>query len=104
MQLSNTGNANDSKTNLVESSENLYADLGIPNAEVHNIRVMLSISLAQHIEGLGLSQSEISRKYGIDQPKISKITRGKLDGFTIDRLISIAEKFGGVASVKLRFK
>lgn len=100
-------NKNGSSTKTPEvvfsSDANLFADFGISDAEVHNIKALLSVSIAQRLDDLALSQSEIAKRYDIDQPKLSKIVRGKLDGFTIDRLVSFVEKLGGRVSISIKY-
>ena len=48
--------------------------------------------IAQHQRERGLLQKDIAEKIGVDESRISDILRGKIESFTLDRLISYAEK------------
>ena len=74
------------KDNLTvkESSGNVFADLGYPNAEEAIAKSRLAQQIAEIIEKRHLTQA--ATLIGIDQPKISKLLRGQLREFSTDRL------------------
>ncbi len=65
---------------------NIFADTGLPNADELFVKAELVRSIINHIEQRKLTQSEAANIMGIDQPKVSNLLRGKLSGFSIDRL------------------
>ena len=69
-----------------ESSGNVFADLGYPNAEEALTKARLAQRLTEIIESQNLTQVQAASILGIDQPKISKLIRGQLREFSIDRL------------------
>lgn len=69
------------------SSGNIFADFGRPDAEEALARVQLAQQIAEIIERQGLSQAEAAAIIGLDQPKISALVRGRLSGFSTDRLL-----------------
>ena len=58
------------------------------------IRSELMIALRQYIEDAGLGQKEAADVFGVYQPGISDLMRGKIDKFTIDRLVNMLARIG----------
>lgn len=69
------------------SSGNVFADLDVPNAEEALAKAELAHKIGTLIEKRGLNQTEAAKVLGIDQPKISALLRGRLSGFSIERLL-----------------
>ena len=69
-----------------ESSGNVFADLGYPNAEEALAKSRLAQRIAEVIEKRALTQVQAASVLGIDQPKVSKLLRGQLRDFSTDRL------------------
>lgn len=71
----------------VRVSENIFADLGIEDAEEELQKAQLAHAIRAIIQANGLTQEEAARKMGTSQPKVSQIMGGKLAGFSSDRLL-----------------
>lgn len=65
---------------------NVFADLGLPNPEERLAKAKLAMQIYLIIEQKRLTQKEAANLLGIDQPKISALNKGKLAGFSIERL------------------
>jgi predicted XRE-type DNA-binding protein len=74
-------------TKVTEGSGNVFADLGLPDAGELLVKADLAIEIGRVIDERGLPQSEAARILRTSQPRISDLRRGKLEGFTIDRLL-----------------
>ena len=74
---------------VTPSSGNVFADMGLECADQLLIKADLAIALAAIINRRGLSQTAAAKVLGIDQPKVSRIMRGELYGFSIDQLIRL---------------
>jgi len=70
-----------------DSCGNVFADLGLPNAEEHLAKANLAHSIINLIKSARLSQKEAAERLGVDQPKISALIRGRLQDFSIERLM-----------------
>ena len=68
------------------SSGNVFADMGLPNPEELLAKADLAIQISRIIEERGLTQAQAAELLAIDQPKISALVRGRLEGFSIERL------------------
>ena len=73
---------------------NIFADLGFPDAEELKAKADLVIQIIQIMEARGLKQVEAAKIMGIDQPKVSQLVRGKLDGFSMERLYRFLNALG----------
>jgi predicted XRE-type DNA-binding protein len=73
------------------SSGNVFRDLGFskPEAENLKIRTDLMIRLSKVIEGRRLTQAQAATLFGVTQPRISDLVRGKIDRFSIDTLVAM---------------
>ena len=69
------------------SSGNVFADLGLPNPEELLAKAELANKITVLIRKRGLTQAQAAKLLGVDQPKISYLIRGRLTGFSIERLI-----------------
>lgn len=63
-------------------------------AENMKLRSALMMALKAHIARDGLSQSQAARLFGVTQPRISDLTRGKIDLFGLDSLVNMAAAAG----------
>jgi predicted XRE-type DNA-binding protein len=75
-------------------SGNVFSDLGLPDAEVLQMKAYLSICIEQEIKARGLSQTEAAKILNIRQPKLSALLRGGFDAFTLDRLVRYLNRLG----------
>ncbi len=82
------------KIKAEKSSGNVFSDLQIPDAEEALAKSDLAHQIALVIEKKKLSQSAAAKLLGIDQPKVSALLRGKLTGFSTDRLIRFLNALG----------
>ena len=85
------------------NSKNVFRDLGFGPAEADSLRIRsaLMIELTKHIQRAGLTQKEAAEQLGVSQPRISDLTRGKIDVFSIDMLISMLSRIGVKTSIRV---
>jgi len=82
------------ETKIVESSGNVFEDLGLPNAEERLAKAQIVSQIARIIKKRKLTQTQAAKQLGINQPKISALLRGNLAGFSTDRLIKFLNLLG----------
>ena len=75
------------KEPVIESSGNVFADLGLADAEEHRLKAGLVRKLAAVMASRGLSQSAVAKLTGISQPDLSRVLRGRFRDMSSDRLI-----------------
>jgi predicted XRE-type DNA-binding protein len=88
-------------TKIRRSSGNVFADLGFPAEEAEHLRIRadLMIALSRVIQDRGLTQVKAAELFGVSQPRVSDLVRGKVDRFSIDTLIEML----GHAGVRVKF-
>lgn len=74
------------KIKVTPSSGNVFADLGVADAEEALAKADVSSRICDIIAERKLSQTMAATILGVDQPKVSALIRGRLDGFSSDRL------------------
>ena len=82
------------KTDFTVSSGNVFADLGLPDAEELLAKADLMIEIRDVIEERELTQAEAAEIMGIDQPKVSALVNGKMSGFSMERLYRYLNALG----------
>jgi predicted XRE-type DNA-binding protein len=88
---------------MEKSSGNVFLDLGFPKEEAVNlsIRTRLMIEIEQHIERENLTQAKAAKLFGVTQPRISDLKRGKIDVFSVDMLIKMLARGGLSVNVRV---
>ena len=79
--------SNQDELKMTQSSGNLFKDLGYPNADEHLLKVKFARIINEIIAERNLNQTDAAKILRIDQPKVSRLGRGQLSGFSIDKLI-----------------
>ena len=75
------------KNKIEESSGNVFADLGLPDAEELESKAQLAYRITEIIRGRHLTQAEAAELLGATQPIVSKLMNGQLHGFSLERLV-----------------
>jgi predicted XRE-type DNA-binding protein len=70
-----------------KSGGNVFADIGLPNADEHLIKAKLVHRIAAIIEKNGLTQTVAAKRLGVRQPDISNMLRGQFRQFSVERLL-----------------
>lgn len=84
------------KMKLTPSSGNVFQDLGFPPEESEHLKIRsdLMIDLCRVIKAKGLKQAEAAKLFGVTQPRISDLFKGKIDLFSIDTLVDMLSRAG----------
>jgi len=72
---------------VAPSSGNVFADLGLRNADEKQTKVRLAVAINQVLRQRRLSQVAAARLLRINQPKISSLANYRLEGFSVERLM-----------------
>jgi predicted XRE-type DNA-binding protein len=81
-------------TRIKKSSGNVFLDLGFPphEAAVMLLRAQLAEALRVWVEQNDLTQAQAAKKLGISQPRLSEITRDKVELLSLDYLVGLCAK------------
>jgi predicted XRE-type DNA-binding protein len=75
---------------VTPGSGNVFADMGLPNAEELGTKVRLAASVNAILARRKLTQAAAARVLGVNQPKVSALKGYKLQGFSVERLMHFA--------------
>ena len=84
------------------SSGNVYADLGLPDAERLKIKTGLVIEIRRAMRRLGLTQQAAAQRMGITQPKVSGMMRGDFSNLSERKLMDCLNRLGYDIEIKVR--
>lgn len=81
---------------ITPSSGNVFSDLGFSPEEAENLKIRSALmsSVRTIIETRSLKQKEAAELFGVTQPRISDLVRGKVDLFSIDGLVTMLAHAG----------
>jgi predicted XRE-type DNA-binding protein len=89
------------KTHVV-GSDNVFADLGHPRPAEALAKAELARKIAGIIDGRGLTQAAAAEILEVDQPKVSALIRGRLAGFSLDRLVRFLVLLGSDVEIVVK--
>jgi len=89
---------------VYHGSGNVFADMGLPNPEERLAKAELAIKIHDIIKKRHLTQAQAAELLGIDQPKVSALMRGKLSGFSMERLFHFLNALGRDVQIVVKTK
>ena len=89
---------------ITKSSGNVFADIGITDPDKHLAKVELAIQINAILEKRKLKQIDAAKLLGIDQPKVSALSCGRLSDFSIERLIGFLNKLDRDIEIVIKSK
>ena len=89
---------------IERSSGNVFADLGLADADERQTKVRLAVAINAVLEGRGLSQGKAAELLGINQPKVSALSKYRLEGFSVERLIRFLTALNQDVEIVIRNK
>ena len=87
---------------VYSGSGNVFADLGLPNAEKLKIKAGLSIRIEEAMRALGLNQQQAAKRMGISQAKVSGMMRGDFTNLSERKLMDCLTRLGYDIEIKVR--
>lgn len=89
---------------VTPGSGNVFGDLEIPDAEEYQAKAKLALRILEIIKTRKLSQTKAAALLRVDQPKISALMHGRLDGFSVERLFRFLNTLGRDIEIVIRQK
>jgi predicted XRE-type DNA-binding protein len=99
---SNVTKAQKEHMEIRASSGNVFEDLRVPGSAEALAKAEIAARIVGIIRRRGLTQSQAANVLGIDQPSISDLVRGKLRGFSSDRLFRFLNVLGQDVEIMIR--
>lgn len=89
---------------VIQSSGNVFADMGLPEADEELTKAQLASHIRQVIKRQRLTQTAAAARMGIDQPKVSALLNGRLANFSSERLMRLLTALGQDVDITVRAK
>ena len=90
------------KHDYIESSGNVFADLGLADAEERLAKAELAQKIGGILRQRHLTQVQAAEILGVDQPKISALICGQLSRFSIEKLMQFLLLLGRDVSITIK--
>ena len=87
---------------IEHGSTNVYADLGMPNAEEMLVKAQLATKIGEIIQRRKLTQVEAAQLLGIPQPKLSNMLRGQFRGISETKMLECLTRLGRNVRIVIR--
>ncbi len=84
---SKKGKRKDRVTRVTEGSGNVFADLGLPNPEQELLKAQLTLQIYTILKDSDMTQVEIGKILGVQQPQVSLLMRNRAGNFSVGRLM-----------------
>ena len=88
--------------NVTKGSGNVFADLGLPDAEDLQARTHLTHQIYNLIKAHGLNQPEAADLLRLKQPDVSALMNGKFAAFSVDRLLHLLVRLNQEVEIIIR--
>ena len=76
------------KESIERGTGNVFADIGFADAKERQTKLRLALAINQIIEQRKLTQAKAANALRLPQPKVSLLSRYKLEGFSVERLMT----------------
>ena len=93
-----------SRDRIVRGTGNVLADLGLADADELSTKIQLAVQLNRIVEKRHLKQRDTSALLGITQGNVSLLANYKLDGFSIERLMTLLNALDRDVEIRVRKK
>ena len=83
-------------------SGNVFADLGLPDAEKLKIKTGLVVEIRKEMRALGLTQQAAAQRMGVPQPKVSGMMHGDFTNLSERKLMDCLNRLGYDIEIRVR--
>ena len=89
-------------TTVEHGSGNVFADLGLPDADAHLVKAELVTRIDPIVRQRGITQAEAGRLLGLSQPDVSRLLRGDFREYSLERLLRLLTLLGRDIDIVIR--
>jgi predicted XRE-type DNA-binding protein len=89
---------------ITRGSGNVFTDLGFPDAEELQTKLRLAYALNEIMDAQRLTQAAAAERLGLNQPKVSALRNYKLEGYSVERLMTLLNALDQDVEIVIRKK
>ena len=90
------------ETTVERGCGNVFADLGLPDADAHFVKAELVSRIDDIVRKRGITQTEAARLLGLSQPDVSRLLRGDFREYPLERLFRLLTALGRDVDIIIR--
>ncbi|NDJ13135.1 MAG: XRE family transcriptional regulator [Acidobacteriia bacterium] len=90
------------KSPLQMAPDNVFAMMGLPNADEHLIKAQLVFRIDTIMKSRKMRQTEAAELFGVRQPDVSKMLRGEFHQFSVERLMRFLVALGNDVEIVVK--
>lgn len=90
------------KIKVEAGSGNIFADLGLPDAETHFLKAQIVAEIYRLTNQRKLTQVDAGELMGISQPEVSRMFKGNFREYSVDRLMAFLTAFDRDVEIVVR--
>jgi len=87
---------------MVRGSGNVFLDVGFPPNEADNLMLRTQLMSRIRVAVRGMTQREAAKQFGVSQPRLNDLMRGKIGNFSLDALVNMLGHAGMRVELKVR--
>lgn len=93
---------NDVERVVTYGTGDVFADLGLELTAEDRVKILIARQISRAIVERGLTQVEAAKVLEVDQAKVSNLTRGRIAGFSVERLMKFVAALGWDIDIEMR--
>ena len=90
------------KLRIEAGSGNIFADLGLPDAEELLLKAGIALQLQRLLRAKRLTQAAAAKRIGVRQPDISNILNGRYRGYSVERMLLMLTGLGQDIEISIK--
>ena len=90
------------KLKITRGSGNVFLDVGFPPSEADNLMLRAQLMSRVRAAVRGMTQREAAKQFGVSQPRLNDLMRGKIGNFSLDALVNMLGHAGMRVELKVR--
>ena len=91
-----------SDTAVEPGTGNVFADLGLADADAHLVKAELVTRIDAIVRQLGITRIEAGHMLGLSQPDVSRLLRGDFREYSLERLLRLLTALGRDIDIVIR--
>ncbi len=92
------------KITVIESSGNVFSDLGCKNPEELKVKAKIAVAINSIVKHRNITQAEAAEVLGVSQPQVSNLKRGNLKHFSVERLFDLLNALDRDIEIRIKKK
>ena len=90
------------RVEIERGSGNVFEDLGFTGGEAENLLLRAQLISKIRTIARGMTQAEAAKRFGVTQPRMNDVLRGRIEKFSLDALVNMLSAAGMRVELRVR--